>query len=286
LKASAAAIEAAGDPQGLAVEFEHVLAYLAAKREGVFELQDPSAVVAGIRNALEQFEETARRVKAGEDPYAGRTGDMRRAFRSAATGKTEQYRLYVPTCYADADSVPFIMILHGGGQIEDTFPDMDGGVILGMLERAGYLMVSPNAGSGYRGDGQLDLLQLIDLTRRQYPKIDPSRMYCTGLSRGGFGTYGLVTAHPELFAAACCVSGTGSPDAAAALKDIPLLILQGGSDTVVRPAGAQRVAAELERLGYTVDLHIFPTYGHNYHAVEYMKLTLDFFGKYRKGSTD
>ena len=37
------------------------------------------------------------------------------------------------------------------------------------------------------------------------------------------------------------------------------------------------------KLGHTVDLRIFPTYGHDYHAVEYVTLTLEFFAKHPKG---
>ena len=60
------------------------------------------------------------------------------------------------------------------------------------------------------------------------------------------------------------------------------LILQGGTDEVVPPAGAQRVTARMKELGETVQLHIFPVYGHDYHGEEYLKLTLDFFDQYSK----
>ena len=38
----------------------------------------------------------------------------------------------------------------------------------------------------------------------------------------------------------------------------------------------------MKELSYTVDLRVFPKYGHNYHAEEYLKLTLDYFGKYTR----
>jgi dipeptidyl aminopeptidase/acylaminoacyl peptidase len=99
---------------------------------------------------------------------------------------------------------------------------------------------------------------------------------------GGFGTYWLTTTYPDRFAAACCVSGTGDVNLAPKLKNVPLLILQGGADEVVPPEGAKAVAAEMEELGQTVELHIFPTYGHDYRAEQYMRLTLEFFGKHRR----
>jgi dipeptidyl aminopeptidase/acylaminoacyl peptidase len=127
-----------------------------------------------------------------------------------------------------------------------------------------------------------DMMQLVEMARAQFPKVDPKRIYVTGISMGGFGTYAMTTTYPDTFAAGCCVSGTGKVELAEKLRTTPLLILQGGADTVVRPAGAEAVAAELKKLGYTASLHVFPTYGHGYHAAEYLKLTLDWFDKHRK----
>ena len=97
-----------------------------------------------------------------------------------------------------------------------------------------------------------------------------------------FGTYRLATEHPGLFAAVCCVSGTGDPAKADRLRNVPLLILQGGMDRVVPPAGAEKVTARMKELGYVVDLRIFPTYGHDYHAEEYLNLSIDFFQSYTR----
>jgi dipeptidyl aminopeptidase/acylaminoacyl peptidase len=126
------------------------------------------------------------------------------------------------------------------------------------------------------------VLQLLELSLKEYPKIDPDRVYCTGLSMGGFGTYNLATEHPEFFAAVCCVSGTGDPAKAEKLRNVPLLILQGGADRVVPQAGAEKVAARMKELGYVVDLNIFPKYGHDYRAEEYLDLSIDFFQKYTR----
>jgi predicted peptidase len=171
--------------------------------------------------------------------------------------------------------VPFIYMLHGGGGDENSFPDMDGGKILEVLNQRGYLAVCPRWNSR-------DLLQLLQLTLKEYPKVDPNRVYCTGLSMGGFGTYTLATEHPEFFAAVCCVSGTGDPARAEKLKNVPLQIFQGAEDPVAAPAGAQKVAARMKELGYAVDFRLFPKYGHDYHADEYLNLSLGFFGKHTR----
>ena len=249
-----------------------------AAQEGV---QHPVSLVGDVKRALAQGVETMRRLKAGEDPYAGRLGDLRRAYYSAASKEMRVYRVFVPSNYAKADKVPFILMLHGGGGDENYFPTFDDGKLEEMLDSRGYLMAAPRY-AGNNPNFVADMVQLIDLMRKEYPKLDPARVYCTGLSMGGFGTYRMGTTRPDLFAAICCVSGTGRPDVAEQLKTVPTLILQGATDEVVPPAGAQRVEARMKELGETVELHIFPVNGHDYHGVDYLKLTLDFFDKYSK----
>ncbi len=248
-----------------------------AALEGVL---DPDALVRDMRRAADQAEKMIANLKAGKDAYEGMAGDIRRAYRSAGDGTLVPYRVFLPDAYAKADKAPFIYMLHGGGGNENSFPDMEGGKILEVLNQRGYVAVCPRWNSRGRPAG--DVLQLLELSLKEYPRIDPDRVYCTGLSMGGFGTYTLASEHPEFFAAVCCVSGTGDPAKAEKLRNVPLMILQGGGDPVVAPAGAIAVAARMKELGYVVDLHVFPTYGHDYRAREYLNLSIDFFEKYRR----
>jgi len=247
-----------------------------AQHEG---LSDPAPLAINLGATLKQFEQTMERIAAGKHPYEGRIGQLRRAYRSDASGDLLVYRSYVPKAYAKAESVPLILMLHGGGGNENTFHDMDGGAILRILEDRGYLMVAPKYHSRRQPTYAKDLLQLVQLTREQYPKIDPDRIYVTGISMGGFASYRMATGNPDLFAAACCVSGTGDTGSAEKLATTPLLILQGGADTVVPPEGAEAVAARMKELNQACEIHVFEHHGHEYHAEQYIKLTLDFFGK-------
>jgi dienelactone hydrolase len=248
-----------------------------AALEGV---EAPDALIGDMRRAADQAEKMIANLKAGKDAYDGMAGDLRRAYRSVGDGNLVPYRVFLPDAYAKQDKVPFLYMLHGGGGDENSFPDTEGGKILEILNKRGYVAVCPRWNSRGRPAG--DVLQLLELTLKEYPKIDPDRVYCTGLSMGGFGTYNLATEHPEFFAAVCCVSGTGDPAKAEKLKNVPLQIFQGAGDPVVNPAGAERVAARMKELGYVVDLHMFPKYGHDYHAEEYLNLSIDFFGKYTR----
>ena len=69
-------------------------------------------------------------------------------------------------------------------------------------------------------------------------KTDPKRVYLTGLSMGGFGTWSLAAKYPEKWAAIVPICGGGDPKNAAKIKDIPMLVLprrrgpgrQGGAE--------------------------------------------------------
>jgi dienelactone hydrolase len=249
-----------------------------AEHEGIINAA-PS--VSSIRRALVQTLETIERLKAGKDPYDGRTGEFRRAYRSAKDNALIPYRVLVPDSYWEASRVPFIYLLHGGGGDENEWPEMADGLLMRMLNEAGYVAVMPKWHARER-PAEVDLPQLLDLATREYSRVDPDRVYCTGISMGGFGTYWLTTMYPDRFAAACCVSGTGDVSLAPKLKNVPLLIIQGEADEVVPPEGAKAMATKMKELGQTVELRLFPTYGHDYHPQQYMALTLEFFGRHRR----
>lgn len=96
-----------------------------------------------------------------------------------------------------------------------------------------------------------DLLGMVDTVLREY-KGDKNRVYITGLSMGGFGTWYMVSKHPEIFAAANPIVGYGHPDLAATIAQhkIPLWCFAGGRDPVVPVAFFYDALNKLEELGH------------------------------------
>jgi len=235
-----------------------------------------------LNKIIEQSSETIARLKNNTGAYTGRCGDLRRAFYSKATGKLEPYRLFVPASYASREKLPVLLALHGGGGDENYFPDLDDGEVLKIMEKTGMFMISPKATSWYKGDGAKDLVQLINLVLAEYPGADRSRVFSTGVSMGGYGSYNLAAEYPGLLAGIACVSGTVRNDYSKLenFKNTPCLIIHGGADSVVPVEEAIKTAEELKKQGCVYRLNIFPSYGHDYRAGEYMNLTLDFFEKY------
>ena len=91
-----------------------------------------------------------------------------------------------------------------------------------------------------------DVIGLIDGMIQSSP-IDPTRIYVTGQSMGGIGTFGIIAKRPDLFAAAVPLCGGGDPASVAAFKDVPTWVFHGENDRVI-PAERSRVMVEALKL--------------------------------------
>ena len=96
-----------------------------------------------------------------------------------------------------------------------------------------------------------ELLAMVDTVLAKY-KGDAKRVYLTGLSYGGMGTWYLASKHPEKFAAIAPVVGYGTTSMAPALAaaKLPMWVFAGGRDPVVRVKHFYPLLNELERLGH------------------------------------
>lgn len=95
-----------------------------------------------------------------------------------------------------------------------------------------------------------EVMAMVDATLRDF-KGDPKRVYITGLSYGGFGTWFFGSKYPQKFAAMAPVVGYGYPEQAAAIAKakLPVWCFAGGRDPVVKPEYFFSAMNELERLG-------------------------------------
>jgi hypothetical protein len=89
-------------------------------------------------------------VKAGKDPFAGRTGDFKRHYLFEEPGEIMPYRVYVPTSYKGDRSYPLLIALHGNGLTENYFFDNLNGGLQKLAEEHGYIVAAP---LGYRVEG-------------------------------------------------------------------------------------------------------------------------------------
>jgi len=178
-----------------------------------------------------------------------------------------QYLVYLPPAYQNDDKKwPLVLFLHGAGERGGDFsfvkrlgPPM-------LVERGKdfpFILISPQCPLGQRWD-VLELSTLLDKVEKIY-RVDENKVYVTGLSMGGEGTWKLIMAEPDRFAAAapvCGRSGSSYLDACI-LKNLPIWIFHGAMDDVVSLDESVRMVKALEQCGNDAEFTIYPKANHN-----------------------
>jgi predicted peptidase len=139
-----------------------------------------------------------------------------------------------------------------------------------------FIVVSPQCPAGQRWDNDT-LLALLDHILSRHA-VDPHRVYLTGLSMGGFGTWSLGCRHPDRFAALAPICGggeridilIGSRERKAALQGLGVWAFHGGKDTAVPLAESERMVESLKKAGVKdVQLTVYPEAGHDSWSATY-----------------
>jgi len=249
---------------------------------------------------LASAEAVAAAVKAGKDPFAGRTGDIRRHYRLDAANEILPYRTYVPTSYTGAKAFPLIIALHGLGGTEDAFFDNYEKKLPPLAESHGYIVAAP---LGYRVDGsygwglgpapadpttrrtqdfsEQDVMQVLARVRQLY-KIDDSRIYLMGHSMGAIGTWKLAPKNPDLFAAIATFAGSGAPATLERIATMPEFIVHGDADPTVNVAGSRAMVAKLKTLGTEFKYIEVPGGLHSDVVAPNLGGAIEFFDAHRK----
>ena len=105
------------------------------------------------------------------------------------------------------------------------------------------------------------LMGLIKQLIKTMP-VDTNRIYITGLSMGGFGTYDAIERYPHLFAAAVPVCGGGDPSLAPSISHLPIWIYNGAEDPAVNPQYSLDMLNALTKAGVHPGFTQYPEVGH------------------------
>lgn len=189
------------------------------------------------------------------------------------------YLLWLPEGYGEdaEEQWPLIVFLHGSGDDDnDSAYVMAQGLPDALYKNEQpdsfpFVVVSPQALPGntwWSGDMPVLLNALIDDVVATY-QIDPARIYLTGLSMGGYGSWIMATAYPDKFAAVVSVSGSGyrvpdpNIDTLCQLKDVPIWAIHGETDRISDPkANIFYVDTLREACDGDVKLTLYPDTGH------------------------
>lgn len=192
---------------------------------------------------------------------------------SAAVSARLPYLAVTPANFRSQARWPLIIFLHGSDQRGNDLNVLKAaGPVKHALSDASFpfVVVAPQLAPGKIWNGEIVARFAQQVISRF--RVDPRRIYLTGLSTGGYGAWDAAMAHPERWAAVVPVAGGGSTvipkhaegDQLNALRSLGVWAFHGGSDSVVDPSESQRMVSELQRVGASdVRLTIFPGASHD-----------------------
>lgn len=221
-----------------------------------------------------------RRARALQRPAAQMT--VERAFEQ--NGDWLLYRWHAPQTLAPGKTYPLVVFFHGAGERgadnlaqlvhgadeilsyaqktgEDIFfiagqvPSHEQWVDTPWSQTSHTMPASPSPAMRLA-------LALVERTLRDFP-VDPARVYVTGISMGGYGTWDAVQRRPDLFAAALPICGGGDVACAARIKDVPIWCFHGDQDGAVPTSRSRDMFRAVKAAGGNIQYREYPGVGHN-----------------------
>lgn len=179
---------------------------------------------------------------------------------------TINYLLWLPSDYKKEKSktFPLLIFLHGSGERGDSLELVKKNGPPSFVENSPdfpFIMVSPQCPIDTRWNTG-DLQLMLEKIKHKY-RIDPTRIYLTGLSMGGFGTWAWACGYPNQFAAIAPVCGGGDVQFARELKNTPVWAFHGEEDPVVPVKRTIEMVEAVKAIGGTVRMTIYPGVGHD-----------------------
>ena len=175
------------------------------------------------------------------------------------------YLEYLPQEYGKGTKLPLVIFLHGAGE---RGPDIEKVAVHGWLKnvRQGqefpFVILAPQCPANkYWGAYIESLNAFLDRALEKYD-VDPDRVYLTGLSMGGTGTWLWSQANPERFAAILPICGTGCLWYGTPLVGKPVWAFHGDADLTVDVMDSIRMIQRIRAAGGKPKLTIYPGVGH------------------------
>jgi predicted peptidase len=174
------------------------------------------------------------------------------------------YLLYLPKDYDTKESWPLVLFLHGAGERGND---------LELVKKHGppklisegkdfpFIVVSPQCPKD-RWWEPIELLALLDEIGKTH-NVDEDRIYLTGLSMGGFGTWRLAAFAPDRFAAVAPISGGGETYWAKQIAPLPVWAFHGAKDKGVPLERSEAMIEALKKQGGNPKLTVYPDAEHD-----------------------
>jgi len=224
-----------------------------------------------------------------EGPYAPQ---VQGKFVKAVSKLGLNFQFYGNPEWDGSKRYPLVIWLHGSGSSgTDNQAQMGGatGVFTNaenQSERPCFMLAPqcPDAAIGWKNEVAGKLMALIADLAEKLP-IDPERIYLTGSSMGGFGTWSLIAKYPNVFACAVPLCGGGDPKTAEIVKNTPVWAFHGDQDPMVPIERDRVMVAALKAINGNVQFTELTGEGHNITGIVYAKRDLHYWMfEQRRGS--
>ena len=200
-----------------------------------------------------------------------RSQQYKRLEFESKVGVKLSYWLMTPVTVDQQKKYPLVLALHGRGgnteaatvlgsaEMRKKYPCF---VMAPAVSKAAVWSVPKDFGK-LKGKQLLPTaLEVLEVVKKEYP-VDPDRVYVTGQSMGGFGSFGAIAASPQTFAAAIPVCGGWDPADAEKMKSVKIWVFHGGSDRTVPVERSQKMVEAIKQAGGSPEYTEYPGVGHN-----------------------
>ena len=187
------------------------------------------------------------------------------------------YRYLVPAGYNPANAYPLIVFLHGSGERGNNNTAQLNNNANGALQLVSTtnqvtypcFMLAPQASvsEGWNANTLAQVIRAIQLLKTTY-SIDLNRIYVTGLSMGGGGSFDIITRYPFFFAAAVPMSGWGA-GSYEKISSLPIWVFHAANDGTVGVSGSDNAVSALRQVGGRVIYTRYATGGHGIWSTAY-----------------
>ena len=195
---------------------------------------------------------------------AAEPGTQRSAELKTQVQVKMDYLLYLPKDYDAKDAWPLLLFLHGAGERGED---------LELVKKHGppklisegqdfpFIVVSPQCLKD-RWWEPIELIALLDELVQKY-NVDEDRIYLTGLSMGGFGTWRLAAFAPDRFAAIAPICGGGETHWAKYIAPLPVWAFHGAKDKGVPLERSEAMIEAIKKQGGHPKLTVYPEAEHD-----------------------
>ncbi len=191
-------------------------------------------------------------------------------YKDKDTGKEISCSLYILDDYTADRFYPLVVFLHGAGErgsnnqmplkanrgavvwVEETVQSQSPCFVLAPQCPQDGAWTELFSGGSFKPSIYLEMVYDIISQLLEKYSIDKNRIYCTGLSMGGAGTWILAMSHPDIFAALVPVCAGGNPSIAHLIKDIPVWVFTAEDDPVVNVENVRKIVKALQKLSAPV----------------------------------